>query len=236
MTEVFNMANLVSDESAVYLVSDENFRTDINERHLDMYISHNDVLFAFGYVNDALVWLSTTNLSDSFLSRRVFECVRCGSFYRRVEFSTALDTMNLTRTDLQAMCYVRLDGITADEPVFTGCIVGSYTSGRMSGIDFADIIAVMPKRLRQSIVNIGTEDEILTELEKDQQCLDAIYNRGIALDKDSCDKIYSICDKWREAECLKFCSRASVRMLYRNVRYFADNNNVKIKENIEQSE
>lgn len=236
MTEIFNIANTVSDNDAVYLTADENFRTDINERRLELYVSHNDILFAFGYVNDALVWLSTNELSDLFLSRRVFESIRSSVFYRRVDFSAALKAMVLTKADLQSMCYVRLDNVNADTPVFSGCITGSYTSERMSGVDFAEIIAVMPKRLRQTITNIGSEDEILTELEKDQQYLEAVYNRGVDLDDERRKKIQTVCEKWRGAECLKLCSRASVRMLYRNVCYFDENNiGIEEKNNIKQT-
>ena len=93
--------------------------------------------------------------------------------------------------------------------------VGNGVSGKLTGVDFANILAVFPLRFRESITKIGSEDDIYTELEKDYQ---KITSLPIASGIES-DMVSGIHEKWHKAECVKFCARASVRGLYHDVCY-----------------
>lgn len=211
---MLNLVNNVHDDKAEYL-RNVDISTDNIRRYLDLYVSHNDQLIAIGYENDNLVWFSQTKTSDMLLSRRIFESMRQSCFYRRVKLDDILCSVNMTLTDLQYMCYAKLDEITTDHPVFSGCIKGN-DGNFLTGLDFANIIAVLPSRLKNSIVKIGSEDDIIAELEKDRRLLDTyVLHEG-----KQCKKITEITDKWRGAECLKLCDRASVRSLYHDICYF----------------
>lgn len=218
-TLILNMANIVSDDKAIKLQEDDFNNT--SERSLDLYINHNNELISIGYERDALVWFSQTNLADLFLSRRVFECVKQGCFYRSVPFGVMLESVYMNEKDLQYMCYARLDGIKTDEPTFSGCLTGSAVGG-LTGVDFAETMSVTTMRLRSFISKIGSESEILNELEKDYRYLTDVYDSGSGFDIARHMKVDAIIAKWRGAECLKLCSRATIRQLYRDVCYFTE--------------
>lgn len=212
MTSMLNLVNTMPDSKAEYL---RDLIIDEDNHRLDLYVSHNNELIALGYEDDNLVWFSVTTTSDMFLSRRIFESMRESRFYRRVPLADALSAANLKEKDLEYMCYIRLDNVRTDNPVFSGCIVGNGVSGKLTGVDFANILAVFPLRFRESITKIGSEDDIYTELEKDYQ---KITSLPIASGIES-DMVSGIHEKWHKAECVKFCARASVRGLYHDVCY-----------------
>lgn len=221
MTSILNKANMVHDDKAEYLRDVE--RSGLKHRRMDIYVSHNDMMLAIGYEDGNLVWLSNTPLSDLFLSRRVFECMKEGEFYRRVKLKDVFAVLGMTQKDLQTMCHVGLDGLENEKPVFSGCITGSGQDNRMTGTSFATIMAVLPKRLRAMIPAIGSEDEILAELEKDSQYLDELYHSDSKFDVASKRKADDIRIKWRNADCLKLIDRAVIRTLYRKVCNFEEN-------------
>lgn len=231
MTSMLNKVNIVHDNKAEYLRDIE--RSGLRHRRMDIYISHNDMMLAIGYEDGNLIWLSHTPLSDLFLSRRVFECMKEGEFYRRVKLRDVFNIVGMHERDLQTMCHVGLDNIQSEKPVFSGCITGSGSSNKLTGIEFASIIAVLPKRLRDMIPNIGSEDEILSELEKDSQCLDELYHPGSKLDVIAKRKVDDIRSKWLNADCLKLADRAIIRTLYRKVCNFEENV-IKIDDNNHQ--
>ncbi len=218
-TDMLNFINTMPDEFAEYL-KDVDHMTTANHRRMDLFISHKDELLVFGYFNSNLVWFSRSNLNDTFLSRRIFECVKQGVFYRRAELEDVVNAANITAEDLYGMCGASLDGVETDTPKFSGCITNDDTMTMMHGMDFANFIAVVPKRLRALINDIGSENDILDELDTDYQTLETLYGDGTDCDDEKKAAIYDICDKWREAECLKLCRRASIRTQYMDVCRF----------------
>lgn len=223
MSALLNIANNVRDDYAQYLRDIEGYDNSVKRRHLDVYIAHNDMLIVVGYESDNLVWVSYTRLHDLFLSRRVYDCMREGNFYRSLKLPDVLDTVGLREKDLQGMCYARLDNIELDQPVFSGCIVGEKKESVFTGVDFAAIVAVSAKRLKSMIANVGSDDDIISELEKDRQYVEALYNNGVGFDDNRRKKIAEISNKWRQAECLKLSERAVIRTMYRDICYYEKN-------------
>lgn len=221
MTSMLNKANIIHDDKAEYLRDIE--RSGLRHRRMDIYISHAGMMLAIGYEDDDLVWISHTPISDTFLSRRVFECMKEGQFYRRVTLNDVFSILGIMQKDLQTMCYVGLDYIENDKPVFSGCITGAGQTEKLTGVDFAMIMASLPKKLKAIVPTIGTEDEIFTELEKDSQFLDDLYNADRAFGEISKRKAAEIREKWLKADCLKLVDRAVIRTLYRKVCNFEEN-------------
>lgn len=226
MTESLNLVNMIADSSAEYLrdIETDDDTSSVDIRHMDLYVTHNNLLVAIGYVNSNLVWFSVTSLSDLLLSRRIYDCMKQGVFYRRVALSTLLEATGMTEKSLQTMCHVRVDGIQNDKPIFSDCIVSDSSEfSEFNGSVFADIIAIMPKRLRAAISDIGSNDDIITELEKDYQQIELLYNEGVGLDDIRRNNIHSICEKWSLAPCLKLSERATIRTTYHKICYFETN-------------
>ena len=226
LDKMLNLVNNVAESDAEYLHKSEArdaVRSASSEhRRMDLYISQSGNLTAIGYVNGNLVWFSITKVNDLFLTRRVFDCMKVGSFYRRVSLMTILDSVSVTMKDLESMCYVNAEHIEKDHPIFSGCLVSQpEQEGKepLTGTEFAKIIAVLPLRLQSAIPNIGTEDDILTELEKDYATLESLYSKSESYNPQKQQKALSICRKWRTAECLKLSERAAIRTIYHDVCY-----------------
>lgn len=241
MSTLLNFVNRVSDEDAIYLYNraDEDSAdkskdsTETSEtvfssasRRLVLFISHNSYLVTFGYINDALVWFSNTPVSDTLLTRRIFDCVKVGAFYRKVEPETVLNLVGMTQRDLYGMCRTDVISLENDHPLFSGSIVSQPPQNNqpaLTGVEFANLIAVMPQRFKSMIGNIGTDDDILAELEKDYKRLVALShaepvdaeNNSRYTGNNYCYKeALAIRDKWSKAECLKMADRAAIRTLY----------------------
>ena len=218
MASMLNLVNVLPDDMAEYL-RDLDINLERCDRRLDLYVSHNDIVVAIGYENDSLVWFSRTMLSDTLSLRRVFESMKQSYFYRRALLSDVLLSANMTIKDLQYMCNVRIENISIDKPVFSGCIVGSCEADVMTGMDFAKAITALPEYLKASIGKIGSDDDIISKLEKDFQTLERL--RFSVEDKDERrERMTEISEKWRRAECLKLSERASIRSLYHDVCFF----------------
>lgn len=213
LDKVLNLVNMLRDGKAQYLKEIDNYEVGV-ERHLCLYTSYKDELVAIGYEGERLVWFSRTNTSDLLLSRRIFECMKQSKFYRYATLSEVLAYENLFVSDLEHMGYTRLDKIQSDKSVFSGCIVENNFEQKLTGIDFAAVIASLPKKMKKLISKIGSDDEIITELEKDYQIAAFFHNSG----KDK-SKIEQIRNKWAKAECLKYSDRASIRSIYYDICY-----------------
>ena len=225
--DMLNFINTLSDDMAEYLKDAECLTTE-NHRRIDLFVSHKDELFVFGYLNDDLVWFSRSSLNDTFLSRRIFECIKQSVFYRKADIEDVMREANITADDLYGMCGASLDAVETDKPVFSGCISNDNNIDVVHGMDFANFIAVVPKRLREMINDIGTENDILSALDADYQELETLYGNGVDCDDTCKDTIRSICNKWRDAECLKLCRRASVRTQYIDICHFDDRLSIEV--------
>lgn len=213
LDNVLNHVNMLSDTKAQYLKEIDNYNMDA-ERHLCLYTSYKDELIAIGYEGEQLVWFSRTDTNDLLSSRRIFECMKQSKFYRYAALSEVLAYEKLFVSDLEHMGYTRLDNIQSAKPVFSGCIVGNRFEQNMTGTDFAAVMISLPNEMKKLITKIGSDDEIIVELEKDYQIAAFFYNSG----KDK-SKIEQIRNKWTKAECLKYSNRASIRSRYYDICY-----------------
>ncbi|MCR5166748.1 MAG: hypothetical protein K6C13_05965 [Oscillospiraceae bacterium] len=217
MEAMLNLANNIPEDEAVKLVE-----TSVEYRTMDLYFAHNGMLVAFGYVNGDLVWFSYTSIRDTFLSRRIFDCMKFGKFYRRVTVERALATAGLVEESLLSMCHARISNIEEDYPVFTGCVevrANSENSQPMTGDDFAEIAAALPDKLRQFVSKVGSDDDIIMNLEADYQTLEELYKPDESISDQKQQIVHDIVDKWAQVDFLKMAERAAIRSLYKDVRY-----------------
>lgn len=210
---MLNLVNTISEHNTSLLPDSEN-----KNRSADIYISHNEELVVIGYENNALVWFSRTQLFDMFLSRRVFESLKQGQFCRQVKLDDILSASNLTKVDLDYMCYFELDYVNTDSPVLSGCLEDMPNCIGLTGLDFADLVIELYQSVKDLINSIGTTDDFLIELNNDYQSLQTF-------DVLKSDMRYSremdvICNKWRDAEFVKLSDRATIRKLYYDVCHF----------------
>lgn len=227
LDQMLNLLNNIPEEDADYLYgkgeTPEETRLAAENRSMDLYISQNGNLTAIGFIDGNLVWLSITRINDLFLTRRVFDCMKVGGFYRKVSFDTALTALSVTTKDLENMCHVNIQHLEHAHPVFSGCLVNQTKrdgDDALTGTEFAKILAVLPMRLRSLIPQIGAEDDILAELEKDYAALEALYpSNDAAYNPEKHDMAVAICSKWQSAECLKLSDRARIRTLYHDICY-----------------
>lgn len=233
MSALLNLINTISDEDTerLYETVDKNSEKSPNEtqqqpirsaehRRLVLFISHAHDLVAFGFLNENLVWFSYTKTDDMFLSRRIFDCMKVGAFYRKTTPECALASAGLIQRDLLSMCRIDVLNIEESEPVMKGCVSIQQDNGSMTGEDFAKFIAVCPTRLESNIANIGTIDDILLELEKDYQKLESLYDDDKISSQEKNNKASALCAKWSKAICLNMSDRAMLRNLYRDVCYY----------------
>lgn len=226
---MLNLLNILPENEAEYLYNKDEDRAFIQQseaeanRHMDMYVAQNGNLTAIGYLDNNLVWFSVTRINDLFFTRRVFDCMKVGSFYRRATFDKALSTASVTARDLEFMCHIGIQHMERDHPTFSGCLVSQSEQedgNALTGIDFAKIIAVLPMRLSSAIPQIGSEDDIITELEKDYATLESLYSSDSDPYEPSKNMTaLTICNKWRSVECLKMSGRAAIRTLYHDICY-----------------
>lgn len=231
MNTLLNYVNRVSDTDATYLYNYANredndadaFETVFlsKNRRLVLFISHNRYLVAFGFVSNALVWFSYTPVSDILLTRRVFDCMKIGAFYRKVEPEIVLNLVGMAQRDLYRMCRTDVIKLEDAHPIFSGSIVSQPPTENqppLTGVEFANLIAVMPQRFENMIASIGTDDDIIIELEKDFKRLTALSSGSVGSEDDYCYKeAMTIRDKWRKAECLNMAERATIRGLYGDI-------------------
>lgn len=212
MTNALNLVTTIS-ELQTRRLEDEDLSCG-NERTMDLYFSHNGRLTVFGFFNSKLVWFSYTSLSDVFLSRRIFDCMKFGAFFHEADRDKALATVGLKESDIQKMCKAHVDHVQFDIPDFTGCMLLNPSEDMtvVTGEDFAEMAKIIPDMLRQSVDNVGTDDVILEELEKDYQVLEAVAESNTSV-------IFRINNKWKMVECLKMSKRAAIRELYYKVIY-----------------
>lgn len=235
MSVLLNLINTISDEETERLyetvdrksenTSDEERKPIIRveeHRRLVLFISHAHDLVAFGFSNENLVWFSYTKTDDLFLSRRVFDCMKVGAFYRKATPERALAAAGLIQRDLYGMCRIDVLNVEKPTPVLTGCITVQPQDEKsaMTGEDFAKLIAVLPGRLETGIANIGEIDDILLELEKDYQKLECLYDDDKIPIQEKNNKATALCERWRRAVCLNMSDRAVLRNLYRDVCYY----------------
>ena len=193
----------------------------IEHRRLVLFVSHSRDLISFGFIDENLVWFSLTKTDDLLLTRRIFDCMKVGKFYRKVTPDKALMSTGVAQIDLCGMCRIDITHLESDRPVFTGWLEnasGKDKKGIVTSVEFANKIAVLPERIRANIADIGSADDILTELEKDYKTLETLYdNDDTAQEKR--DKALVIRSKWYDAKCLNMSDRATIRTLYRDVCY-----------------
>lgn len=220
-TNMLNLINNVSEDDAMYLCKNPDEKITDNYRTMDLYFAHNDVMAALGYLNGKLVWFSYTGLRDKFLSRRVFDCMKFGTFYRETTLDTALAAAGMTLEDLQKMCYAHVEHLEQNQPVFSGCITSSTENREeaMTGVEFADSIIGVPASLKAIVPLVGATDDIITELEKDYQFLEALYGVNESFNPVKQQQAKQISAKWQRVDCLKMADRAAIRTLYVKVRY-----------------
>lgn len=229
---MLNLINTLSDEDTERLytpegdaekfAADERGDRPEERRRLAMFISHSRDLVAFGFSNENLVWFSYTKTDDLLLTRRIYDCMKVGAFYRKAAPEKALSTAGILQRDLYNMCRIDVLDVEKDKPEFTGCFITQPQDDEsiMTGEVFAKRIAVIPKRLAAGIANIGDVDDILLELEKDYQRLEALYCNDKISSQEKNNKAMTICEKWRRVSCLNMSERATLRDLYRDVCYY----------------
>lgn len=220
MELMLNLMNRIGENDAEHLSREK--KSSNVKRTMDLYFTHTNMLVALGYFDDDLVWFSYSSLSDVFLSRRVFETMKHGWFYRKAPLDKALATAGMLERDLEYMCYAHIDSLEQRFPVFSGCISlpePDENKSSFAGVDFAQVAAVCPERLRTAIKQIGTEDDIAVVLADDFKNLENLYDVGEAHSYRKQQEAKRICDKWRNAVCLKMSERAFVRTLYHDVLY-----------------
>ncbi len=220
-TNMLNLINNVSEDDAKYLYKNSDEKIIDNHRSMDLYFAHNGVMAALGYLNGKLVWFSYTGLRDKLLSRRIFDCMKFGAFYRETSLDTALAAAGMTSSDLQKMCHAHVEHLENNQPIFTGCI-SSSTENReeaMTGVEFADSVISVPASLKAIVPLVGTDDDIIAHLEKDYQLLEALYGKNEGFSPQKQQQAKQISAKWQNVDCLKMADRAAIRTLYYKVRY-----------------
>lgn len=226
MDMMLNLVNKIPDDEAEYLyqkVEDTagNDKETVaiepttEHRRLVLFVSHSRDLITFGFINDNLVWFSFTKTDDLLLTRRIFDCMKVGKFYRKVTPDKALMLTGVAQLDLYGMCRADITHLECDYPTFTGCLTNS-SENSVTGVEFANLIAVLPQRIKANINNIGTIDDILIELEKDYQILETLRDSNDTVQKKR-SKALAIRNKWCNAICLNMSDRATVRSLYRDI-------------------
>ena len=210
MTSVLNLVTKIKDAETLDV-----FETET--RKFVLYLSYRYDAVIFGYVNDNLVFCCNTKTNDMLSIRRAYDCVKAGSFYHKTSLDTMLDYMGLVVCDLQNMCYIQIDDIISDNPRWSGCFVPNINDICMLSITFAEYIAVLPQRLKDAIKQIGSDDDILAELEADFEFLQKLYGPNEPFDFNKYQQAIAICDKWGRVGCLHMSDRATIRKLYRDV-------------------
>lgn len=213
MNKMLNLVNNVSENDAEYLYKVNDICDNTKQRRrMNCYIAQTGCLLALGYLNNDLVWLSSTSINDLFLTRRIFDCMKVGEFYRKTTIDKALFTIGMIPRDLEMMCHVGVNDIETEHVVFTGCVSNSNISESvMTGVEFAKLMAVLPLRLKKAIEAVGADDDIFDALEKDLGILSSFSGPN--------QTAADICNKWRSVECLKLSDRAAIRTYYHSVCY-----------------
>ncbi len=219
MAVMLNILNKVHEDEAIRMSKEE--VEAYKHRSMDLYFTHNNMLVTFGYLNGNQVWFSYTNLDDVFLSRRIFDCMKFGAFYRKTDLDTALSVSGMIKSDLLGMCHAAVTHLEDNHPIFTGSIISKEPTDDkpMTGVDFSQIVISVPQCLRSHIPDIGEDDDIITALEEDYQRLEALYADNEAYSEAKRREAEAICKRWADADCLKLSNRAVIRTLYRDVRY-----------------
>jgi len=216
MATMLNLINHIPDSMAEYL-RDVDTDEHTNERRMDLFISYNGMLITFGYCNDSLVWFSCTSLSDGFNSRRIFECMRQGVFYRRVKYEDVLAYANVTEKDIGFMYHISLDNVQTDTPLFSYDI---SLPSPPTGLDFANTMMSVFIHLTNLGKDLGSDNDILIELSKDQQYANALYNNGLGFDDKRRLQLIDIYNKWQKRSFLTLSNRASIRSAYYDICEF----------------
>lgn len=187
----------------MYLSKQENMADITDKRRMDLYVSYDGVLTAIGYENDCLVWFSQVRLSDVLSLRRVFESMRWSEFYRYVGLADILSSVNLTEDDLNTRWHMFLTDVEKDAAALTGSSA-VYTYIR-SGSEFAHIISHILTRLKEQISQLGSENDILINMERDL---------GMIANVDTSQDTLSTVLPWLCEDYLKVSRRASIRETY----------------------
>ena len=190
----------------------------IERRRLDIYVSHTGEMISFGYGGDDLVWFSRTPTTDLLITRRIYDCMMVGVYYRKTTVDTIITAAGIKQEDLDAMCFVCIDQIQTGQPEFSGCLVGKIENGGniIAGENIAKYMAVLPQRLKAAIPKIGQSDDIHAALQKDYKALESLKLSNVP-DLEKGRRAVNICTKWQRLQCLKMSERASIRSLYHKV-------------------
>lgn len=230
-----NLVSRVRDEHAELLNENDSQQNNQNSvvesvehsplsdyRRLTLYISHKNDLVTFGYVNSNLVWFSFTKTSDLLSTRRIFDTLKVGSFFRKTTINEVLPLVGMTMNDIRGMCRIDVDDVSKAHPVISGCVQVTMSDDNdksFTGVDFAEFIDVLPNRLKSNIGNVGTFEDIMSALNKDFDTLESLYDSDSEYNDIAYKQAAVICNKWRGVSCLNMSDRASLRSLYKSVCY-----------------
>lgn len=212
MTPVLNLVTKVKDVETL-----PSFETE--KRSLVFYLSHKQDVVILGYINEFLVFFGMTKTEDILSVRRSYDCIKSGGFFNTTSLENMLNFVNYKPCDLEDMAQVLIDDMTADTPVWAGCFIPQRKDANMSSIMFAEYMAVLPQRLKASIATIGSNDDIIAELESDYEILQNLYAEDETYNFDKYQKAIKISNKWSNVGCLHLSERASIRFLYRRILF-----------------
>jgi hypothetical protein len=206
--------NLVSLVESATQLSKEDLQ---NPKSLTLYISHRGEVISVGRLGRKIVFMSYTAHDNLLSSRRIFEAMQDGTFFRYInEPSEGLSKSLVSFDETNQMARVVLFGFETGEFQLEGCLNFDLSKAKLNGVVFGSIVNNLIEEITHGH-KINT-DKMINRLEGVLKRLGSLAADKSLTDKQRREMAFAIAKDWLERDELFLSKRPRVRQLYAMIK------------------